>query len=515
MVFSSPTFLFLFLPCVLAVYFVTPVRLKNFVLLIASLFFYAWGEGLFVAIMMASIVFNYSLGLLVAKFRGHHLSRVILGLAIAGNLCLFIVFKYTNFLVENFNIVLAQFSLDQIEVAPIHLPIGISFFTFQAISYIIDVYRKEVPVEKNFITVALYISLFPQLIAGPIVRYHDISKQLLNRKVDFELFGDGVKRFILGFGKKMIIANPLGEVADNIFALPANELPLEVAWIGIICYSLQIYFDFSGYSDMAIGLGKMFGFRFLENFNFPYISESIQEFWRRWHISLSSWFRDYLYIPLGGNRSGSVRTYFNLLTIFVLCGLWHGASWNFLIWGLIHGMFLVLERLWLKSAIESILRPLRHVYVLLVVMFAWVFFRADTLPSALEYIVALFGMNESINTNIYLGAYIDSSTIFAIFIGILASLPVYPWFFEKLTREPNNVTGSAAEGASTSTEGSDFTLEGAGKSSDRSGRDTEMSGALKNGFAISFEYLWLMLVLSIGIAYLAADTYNPFIYFRF
>jgi alginate O-acetyltransferase complex protein AlgI len=359
-------------------------------------------------------------------------------------------------------------------MGPVHLPIGISFFTFQSMSYIIDVYRKEVPAQKNPLTVALYISLFPQLIAGPIVRYRDIAHQLIQRQVKTSRFVEGIYRFVMGLGKKMIIANPLGAVADEIFSVPAAQLPVEVAWLGIICYTLQIYFDFSGYSDMAIGLGRMLGFTFLENFNYPYISRSITEFWRRWHISLSSWFRDYLYIPLGGSRAGAWRTWFNLLVVFVLCGFWHGASWNFLVWGLIHGLFLVIERAWLKAALASWPRVFRHVYVMLVVMFGWVFFRMDTLPEAIGLLGALGGLNEGSISPVYFGRYFDNAILLALFAGGLGSMPIVAWI-----RKIPMVTAPAAITSSV------------------------------------FSYLWLMSVFILSLAYLGSGTFNPFIYFRF
>jgi len=315
-------------------------------LLAVSLLFYAWGEVFYVGVMFASILTNYATGRFIYYARNssdHRLtSKFYLAIGIAINI---ISFKYANFITNNINDLLSLFSLGTIDLEPIHLPLGISFFTFQAISYIVDVYRKEVTAQKNIYNLALYISLFPQLIAGPIVRYHDIALQITDRLHSMELFSSGVQRFIIGLAKKMLIANPLGEVADNVFALSGNDLTTPLAWIGIISYSLQIYFDFSGYSDMAIGLGRMFGFRFHENFNHPYIAKSLREFWRRWHISLSSWFKDYVYIPLGGNRVSTVRVYTNLLIVFLLTGIWHGASWNFIVWGMFHGFFLATEHM--------------------------------------------------------------------------------------------------------------------------------------------------------------------------
>ena len=316
--------------------------------------------------------------------------------------------------------------MSPLEMEEIHLPIGISFFTFQALSYVIDIYRRESPVQKNIINIALYISLFPQLIAGPIVRYHDIAGQIARRRTQFDDFYYGCHRFIIGLGKKVLLANVLGRAADYIFSLPTETIPAGLAWIGAIAYTLQIYYDFSGYSDMAIGLGRMFGFHFLENFNYPYTSKSIREFWRRWHISLSSWFRDYLYKPLGGSRKGAARTYLNLLIVFFLCGLWHGASWTFVVWGLYHGCFLVGERLkpfkWLLNIIPG---PLRHLYVLLVVVIGWVFFKAETFDYALGYLSAMVNFTTPSLYNSQLFLVINNEFYAVLIIGVLCSAPIY------------------------------------------------------------------------------------------
>lgn len=384
MVFSSITFLFLFLPLVLILYFLFDnVKYRNFILLVASLFFYTWGEKGLVVVMIVSILMNYLIGIQIANFNSK--SRFFLGLGIVLNLGILGYFKYVNFFAENINKLL---SVD-FENAPIHLPIGISFFTFQSISYIFDVYRKDARVQRNPINLALYISLFPQLIAGPIVRYTTVAGEIIHRKVRSATFYSGIIRFIEGLAKKVLLANPMGQIADQLMSGDILIVNTDVAWLGIVAYSLQIYFDFSGYSDMAIGLGRMFGFHFLENFNFPYISKSIQEFWRRWHISLSSWFKDYVYIPLGGNRDGEVRTYVNLIIVFALTGFWHGASWSFVVWGLFHGMFLIFERLGLGKILH------RHkfmgwIYTMGVVMVGWVFFRIEELSAAVDYLKLMF-----------------------------------------------------------------------------------------------------------------------------
>jgi alginate O-acetyltransferase complex protein AlgI len=346
MLFTEPVFWFLFLPLLLSLHFLVVRPQRNLLLLLASLLFYAWGERSFVFVMLASIAFNYVVGLWIDTRRGvrSRERRWPLAVGVAGNLLLLAAYKYANVLADQLSAVFVALGLPGLELEPIHLPIGISFFTFQGMSYVIDIHRGETPVQRHPLRLALYISMFPQLIAGPIVRYGRIATQLVERTIDRRGFADGVRRFTVGLGKKVLIANSVALPADTIFALPPDQLTTAAAWLGIVCYTLQIYFDFSGYSDMAIGLGRMFGFRFPENFNYPYVAESVTEFWRRWHMTLSNWFRDYLYLPLGGNRLGRVRLAANLFTVFFLCGLWHGASWTFVVWGLYHGVLLSLER---------------------------------------------------------------------------------------------------------------------------------------------------------------------------
>ena len=470
MVFSSVFFLFLFLPLVLLGYYLINDTLRNTFLLVASLIFYAWGEGELVLLMLASISINYVSGLGIDFFRSTKFANWITGLAIAINVLLLIYYKYLNFLVENFQN--AGF-LSSISYESIALPIGISFFTFQGISYLIDVHRKETEVQKNPLHLGLYIALFPQLIAGPIVRYHDIAKQISKRIVVRSIFSNGIRLFIRGLAKKVIIANSAAFIADQTFAIPANELPTSIAWIGICCYTLQIYFDFSGYSDMAIGLGKMFGFHFRENFNYPYIASSVQEFWRRWHISLSSWFRDYLYIPLGGNRKGNYRTYVNLLIVFFVTGLWHGANWTFIFWGLFHGLFLLLERLgWIP--LKKLPRIIRHVYLLLVVIVGWVFFRADTLTDALSYLSTLFGFTSGENYKPLL--FITNYTLGVFVLGLVFSAPLRKWI-EKFTIENNQ-----------------FELR---------------------QVSLALQYVFYLALFVFSVMELAQSGYNPFIYFRF
>ena len=387
------------------------------------------------------------------------------------------VFKYTNFIVDGVNALLGPLGLPALANPPIALPIGISFFTFHALSYVIDVYRRDAAALRNPFDIGLYISLFSQLVAGPIIRYHDIAHQLHDRTVTRSMFARGVERFIVGLGKKVLIANTLAVPADLIFSLPPDQLTAPVAWFGVLCYTLQIYFDFSGYSDMAIGLGLMFGFRFLENFNYPYISRSITEFWRRWHISLSNWFRDYLYIPLGGNRVPLRRVYLNLVTTFFLCGLWHGASVNFVIWGLYHGAFLVVERMgatrWMANPWAA---PLRHVYVLVVVMVSWVFFRAGTLPEATAVLKAMAGMGSATSLSGSLGMYVDTERLLALAAGIVGATPILPAIKNWIARSPSRAVAAGA-------------------------------GVV--------ELVALPAIFLASAMLLAAGTYNPFIYFRF
>ena len=344
LLFSSPLFLFVFLPILLGLYALAGPRYRNLVLLTASLLFYVWGEGAYVLVMIAIIAINFGLGRRVEMLAGRDRAKITVAVAVAVNLGLLIAFKYSNFLVDQLNVVLGALRGPHLKLSPVHLPLGISFFTFHAISYVVDIHRHKTQGGKP-LDFALYMTLFPHSIAGPIVRYGDIAGQIAGRVITTAGFAEGIRRFIIGLAKKMLVANTVAVAADAIFALPGGELNFSLAWLGVACYTLQIYFDFSGYSDMAIGLAKLFGIDFLENFNYPYSARSITEFWRRWHISLSSWFRDYLYIPLGGNRCGRVRNYLNLISVFFLCGLWHGASWTFAAWGLFHGAFLVLERM--------------------------------------------------------------------------------------------------------------------------------------------------------------------------
>jgi alginate O-acetyltransferase complex protein AlgI len=428
MLFSSTIFLFAFLPIVLGAYFaLRTVGARNVLLVVASLLFYAWGETGYVALLLGSIAANYAFGLWISRSRTRAASRRrALGVAVAANLLLLAGFKYANFLADSLGPLLLAVGLPQPDLAPVHLPIGISFFTFQALTYVIDVYRRDAEVQRNPLHVALYISLFPQLIAGPIVRYRQIALQLRERSSSLEDIAYGIRRFAIGLGKKVLIANALATPADRIFAVPPDELQASVAWLGAACFTLQIYFDFSGYSDMAIGLGRIFGFRFPENFLYPYTSQSIREFWRRWHITLSTWFRDYLYIPLGGSRAGAARTQRNLFVVFLLCGLWHGASWSFVVWGLLHGAFIVAERAGLESLLARLPYAARILYTLATVTLAWVFFRAENLEHALGFLVAMFSPGAAAESSHVLPLYLDARVAWVFALAALGSTPWLP-----------------------------------------------------------------------------------------
>ena len=384
MLFSSIPFLYYFLPAVILLYAVAPKKLKNTVLLLSSLFFYGWGEPKYVFLMVGTIFAGYILGLLTEKHKGTRLAKLWVALSAVISLGMLGYFKYADFFIENFNAV-TSLSVPLLRIA---LPIGISFYTFQLLSYTIDVYRGDVPAQKNFITLAAYVSLFPQLIAGPIVRYSDVEKQLISRKHSFEYAAAGIRRFIIGLSKKVLIANALGEVCDIFRA--SDDKSVLFYWLYAICFTLHIYFDFSGYSDMAIGLGKIFGFDFMENFRHPFVSKSITEFWRRWHISLGSWFRDYVYIPLGGNRVSKIKGFRNIFVVWMLTGFWHGAEWNFIVWGLYFAVLLIIEKLWLKKYIENS-KLFSHIYVMFLIVISFVIFNASDMSQAFSDIAGMFG----------------------------------------------------------------------------------------------------------------------------
>lgn len=463
MLFTSITFLYYFLPLVLIFYFITPKKYRNIILLISSIIFYAYGEPKYVFLMLLEIIISYYGAILIDKYPRY--KETILAIFITIHLGLLCIFKYTNFLISNIN------NIFNSNISPLNIimPIGISFYTFQIISYLVDVYRKKVPPQKNILTLATYISLFPQLIAGPIVRYKDINEELKNRTITLKDTSYGFRRFIIGLAKKVIIANSLGE----LFNILNNNVPISLAstWLKSLSYMLQIYFDFSAYSDMAIGLGCIFGFHFLENFNYPYISKSITEFWRRWHISLGSWFKDYLYIPLGGSRRGPLILIRNILIVWFLTGLWHGASWNFIIWGLYFGLILLIEKLFLKKYFSKVPVISKHIYVLFIVLISFIIFNSTTIDEAITTIKNLFISNSLINsgTIYYLKSYLP-----LILISLIGATPLIKNIYTKLSKNK--------------------TL---------------------NKILNILEPIYLIILLIIVTAYLIDSTYNPFLYFRF
>ncbi len=469
MVFSSVFFLFVFLPIVLSFYYSAPNRLQNGILLVFSLLFYMWGEPTFVFAMMLSICLNYLAGLAIQRLeatKSWPTAVMIIGVGL--NLLLIAYYKYYNFFIENINAT----GLSHLPMREIILPVGISFFTFQGLSYVLDVYLKKTPVQRNLLNLGLYISFFPQLIAGPIVRYETFEHQIHNRKETLTQFMSGIERFIQGLAKKVLIANAVGFAATQVFSKSVDQISTLEGWVGIICFTLQIYFDFSGYSDMAIGLARMFGFEFLENFNYPYISQSVSEFWRRWHISLGTWFRDYVYIPLGGSKVSFFRGLFNLFVVWFLTGLWHGASWNFIVWGLYFGGMIMLERLFLDKVLKSIPQVFRHVYVLIIVVLGWVFFNSPDLAYALNYMKILFGMKGQLVSQS--GVKLMMEYKVEILLGVLLSTPFVM----------HQIKGWIQK-------------------------------SKENILKESLYYVALAGVLLLSTAYIVVDTFNPFIYFRF
>jgi alginate O-acetyltransferase complex protein AlgI len=464
MVFSSVIFLFFFFPVVLLCYYLLKnITAKNVLLLIASLFFYAWGEGVLVLLVVISAFINYSSGYLVAVTQQ---KKLFLTIGIILNLALLIYYKYFGFIIEN----LDHLNFIHIKHSSIVLPIGISFFTFHGLSYLIDIYRGTAKVQKNFLNLLLYITFFPQLVAGPIIRYHDVADQLLKRESTIDKTAEGIRRFIIGLAKKILIANQIGALADQVFNTDIHFYGYKVAWLGILAYALQIYYDFSGYSDMAIGMAKMFGFEFLENFNFPYISRSIREFWSRWHISLSNWFRDYLYIPLGGSRKGEFATYRNLIIVFFLTGLWHGASWSFIIWGFYHGFFMVIERLFLSKYLDRH-KIFSHLYALSVLFFSWVFFRIEDFKQALQFLRKMFTFFPAEEPKLHVMAFMNPEYWLILIIAILLCVP---WHRMVLIKKP-------------------------------------VLRSVMNYVQLAF----LLTIFLLSIMSVITDTYNPFIYYRF
>lgn len=470
MVFSSLVFLCGFLPPVLAVYYLCPERFRNFFLFVASLLFYAWGEPVYILIMIFSTVFDYcnARAMEALDKAGRQGARKgVLVLSVVGNIGILSFFKYTDFVLETVN----QLTGSGITLLKLALPIGISFYTFQTLSYSIDVYRRRVPVQKNIISFGMYVCLFPQLIAGPIVRYADIQGQIENRPACWKSRAEGMQRFLIGLGKKVLLANQIGRLWDEISVLPADELCVTSAWLGALAFSFQIYFDFSGYSDMAIGLGQLLGFSFPENFRYPYESKSITEFWRRWHITLGTWFREYVYIPLGGNRKGMIRQVFNLLVVWFLTGLWHGAGWNFILWGLYFFVLLLVEKLFLMQEMEQWPGWLRHAYALFFIVLGWAIFACDDMELLLRYIGTMFGSGTSVHNEI--SSYYWCSNAILLLISAVGSLRLPAKAAERMCR-----------------------------------RGTEqMQFVIKSVFAL--------FVFFLSIAFLVSGSYNPFLYFRF
>ncbi|MBR6532038.1 MAG: MBOAT family protein [Clostridia bacterium] len=473
MLFSSSVFICIFFPLVLFFYYVVFKKnrsAQNVFLLLASLFFYSWGEPKFVFIMIASILLNWLFALLIEYFRKKQVfAKIILTISVVSNLIILFIFKYLNFAVDNINL----FIKNDIVVDDIALPIGISFFTFQAMSYVVDVYRKAGEVQKNPLNVGLYIAFFPQLIAGPIVRYQTIADQIKNRKESVSVFANGVQRFIVGFAKKIILSDTLALIADSAFNSKEFN-SISFAWLGAIAYTLQIYFDFSGYSDMGIGLGKMFGFNFLENFNYPYTSVSITEFWRKWHISLGSWFKDYVYFPLGGSRvDKTTRLVFNLFCVWFLTGIWHGANWTFILWGLMYFALIVVEKITGFNRSKK-LRVVKYFYTMFFVVLGWVFFRSEKVTDAYRYIKSMFGLcgnnflsNETI---LYLNNYLA-----VIIIAAIAAMPIAPIIKKRLNALPQK----------------------------------------QKAVADCIEVLLLTIIFVAALSYMIKGTYSPFIYFNF
>lgn len=468
MVFSSLFFLFYFLPLTLILYYIAPKKLKNAVLFFMSLIFYAWGEPIYILLMVFSTLVDYTHGIFIDKYRDNRvIKRLILLSSVVINLGLLGFFKYGDFVIGNINLIFGT----SISLMKLALPIGISFYTFQTMSYTIDVYRGEIPIQRNIISFGTYVTLFPQLIAGPIVRYIDIAKEIDNRKENILDFNIGIKRFIIGLGKKVLLANNMGLIWSTIQNTKTENISVLTSWLGIICFAFQIYFDFSGYSDMAIGLCKMFGFNIVENFNYPYISKSISEFWRRWHISLGTWFREYVYIPLGGNRGKRFKMLRNLFIVWFLTGLWHGASWNFVMWGVYYGILISIEKLFLEKYLKKAPSIISHIYTMILVLIGWVLFSFDSLNLGLSYIKVMlgFGMNSLINKEfIYL---LITNGILIIICSFLST----PFIKKKAS-----------------------TLK-------------EKLGKAYYPLSIAAYFI----ILFVSTAYLVDSTYNPFLYFRF
>ncbi|HEX5704357.1 MAG TPA: MBOAT family O-acyltransferase [Pyrinomonadaceae bacterium] len=481
MLFTEPLFLFLFLPALLAIYFASPRPIRNAVLLTASFLFYAWGQNIYVVVLLISILLNYWLGRAIGNFEEMKPRRLIVALAIAANLLLLGSFKYPAFIVLNLNRLLGMLDLSSIPSPRSHLPVGISFFTLMGMSYVIDVYRKQIKPEKKFHVFLLYLTLFPYLIAGPIVRYAGIAKELVERHVSLGGFAAGIRRFTIGLGKKMLISSTLGLTVDTIFKVPFAELEPGIAWLGAVAYALQLYFDVSGYTDMAIGLGLMFGFHLPENFNYPYVAQSVTDFWQRWHMTLVGWFRDYLFFPLSYRRP-TWRIHLNLIIVFVLCGFWHEGSWKFVVWGFAFGSVLAVERMGFAKLLARWPRLLRHLYVVFVILVTCILVRAPSLSDALRFYQAMFALNSGRAGHV-LSTYLTPMFLLALSAGILGCLPLAPTirnWQESLSSRLGDARGNL----------------------------------LDAGFGV-FNTASLAVIFLCSVSLSAAGTYSPFIYFKF
>lgn len=481
MVFSSLLFLFRFLPIVLILYFLVPRKLKNAVLFFSSLVFYAWGEPVYVVLMLFSTVVDYTHGMLVHRFKEQgkdRQARWAVASSMIINLALLGFFKYSDFLIGTVNSVFGT----AIPLLKLALPIGISFYTFQTMSYTVDVYRGDAKVQKNIISFGAYVALFPQLIAGPIVQFQTIAEELQERKETVSDFSSGINRFMIGLGKKVLLANNIGMLWDTVAAMAPSEMTVAAAWLGIIAFSFQIYFDFSGYSDMAIGLGRMFGFHFWENFNYPYVSKSITEFWRRWHISLGTWFREYLYIPLGGNRNGLAKQIRNIAIVWLATGIWHGASWNFVLWGVYYGILLIMEKMFLLKVLDKLPNWVRHVYTLVIVVFGWVLFAHDSIGQGVIYAGHMLGIGGV--------PFINKEFVYMLYTNL-------PWLVVLTigcTELPRKLVLRLQERLETGKDGN----------ASRGGRLVSL-----------YQNVFYVAMFLVALAYLVDATYNPFLYFRF
>ena len=484
MVFSSFVFLLAFLLLVLLIYYVCPGKVRNLVLLIASLLFYAWGEPVYVLIMLFSTVFDYTNGRLIEYFQNKNRpgkAKVVLVIDLVGNLGILGFFKYADFVIGNINSITGA-GLTLLHIA---LPIGISFYTFQTMSYTIDVYRKVVPAQHNIVAFATYVTLFPQLIAGPIVQYKTVASELSDRKVTLTDFSEGAFRFTIGLARKVLLANQIGSLWDTISQL--HQMSAATAWLGAIAYSFQIYFDFSGYSDMAIGLGKMFGFHFLENFNFPYMSKTITEFWRRWHISLSSWFREYVYIPLGGNRKGMGRQLFNIMVVWMLTGLWHGANWNFVLWGIYYGILLMIEKLFLLKWLKKAPAWIGHIYSMFLVVIGWTIFAQTDMSQLGRYLKTMFGIGAHGGADADFFYFLSTNAVLLILL-VVCSIDHRFWL-RKICKK---------------------SFDSENTEDDNIYQWCELSRGLTYAKPII-----MVVLLGVSFAFLVGDSYNPFLYFRF